>query len=319
MPEPAPTVPSADQTAVRGVRLLGLPGVARLARFARHEGPAVLITTPERLPRLEATGVFGVRRSVDPHLHDWHDRAEKVVLSAAHALAPFPARPERYALELVPGREYRRDDLLERFVRYGYARDEAPGFTVRGDTIELRLDEDVDVPSVRLEFFGDELETSTRGGTPLARLVLGPRDLAALHEAEEEEGAAPWSAALLTALPGVVFLDAPELMEGELGDAAPLWRALAGREVVSFGRDPLGLVAEAAPETSLPHYRAKLREAAADIETHLRDGYSVQLLVGFERTGRYLQERVLDGLDVAWQRDVAPRPGQVSLVLAPRL
>jgi transcription-repair coupling factor (superfamily II helicase) len=319
MPEPAPTVPSADQTAVRGVRLLGLPGVARLARFARHEGPAVLITTPERLPRLEATGVFGVRRSVDPHLHDWHDRAEKVVLSAAHALAPFPARPERYALELVPGREYRRDDLLERFVRYGYARDEAPGFTVRGDTIELRLVEDVDVPSVRLEFFGDELETSTRGGAPLPRLVLGPRDLAALHEAEEGEGAAPWGAALLTALPGVVYLDAPELMEGELGDAAPLWRALAGREIVSFGRDPLGLVAEAAPETPLPHYRAKLREAAADIETHLRDGYSVHLLVGFERTGRYLQERVLDHLDVAWHREVAPRPGQVSLVLAPRL
>lgn len=40
-------------------RLLGLPAVARLMLFARHEGPAVLLTTTERAPLFEGAGVFG--------------------------------------------------------------------------------------------------------------------------------------------------------------------------------------------------------------------------------------------------------------------
>ncbi|MBA2668697.1 MAG: transcription-repair coupling factor [Trueperaceae bacterium] len=303
------------------VRLLGLPGVARLARFARHDGPAVLVTTAERLPRLEATGVFGVRRSVDPTLEDWHERAEKVVLSVQHALTPFPSDPSRYALELAVGGTYARDDLLERLVRYGYTRDEAPGFRVRGDTIEILASDDATLPPLRLEFFGNELESMTRSGVGVPSTVIGPRDLAALHEAEEADAdaPAPWTSSVLASLPGTVYLDAPELMEGELGDAGPLWHALRERDVVSFGRDPLDLSVRAPTEVSLPHYRAKLRDAAADLETWLRDGYAVHLLLGFERTGRYLRERVIDHLPVAWHRDVAQREGEVAMILAPRL
>ncbi len=314
------TATPAPERAASNVRVLGLPGVARLARFARHPGPAVLVTTAERLPRLEPTGVFGVRRSVDPTLEDWHDRADKVVLSVQHALKAFPHDPERYALELVVGGSYARDDLLARLIAYGFERDEAPGFVVRGDTIEIALDDDPNSPPLRLEFFGDELDTLTRAGVAQEGVVLGPRDLAALHEAEEgDAAAAPWTSTVLEGLPGTVFLDAPELMEGELGDAAPLWRILREREVVSFGRDPLDLTASPPDEVSLPHYRAKLRDAAADIETWLRDGYSVQLLLGFERTGRYLQERIIDHLPVAWHGRVQWRSGEVAMVLAPRL
>ena len=40
-------------------RLLGLPAAARLMLFARHSGPAVLITTAERLELFSQSGVFG--------------------------------------------------------------------------------------------------------------------------------------------------------------------------------------------------------------------------------------------------------------------
>jgi transcription-repair coupling factor (superfamily II helicase) len=315
---PSPSAPATPLPDVTGMRLLGLPAVARLARFARHPGPAVLLTTSDRVGRFEATGVFGATRSIDPDLSSWHERADKVVLSVTHALAPFPRDPGRYALELAVGRSYRRDDLLERLVRYGFGRDETPGFSVRGDTLEIRQD-DGDGPPLRLEFFADELETLSRGGSPVPSVVLGPLDPAALLEEEEGDGADPWTSTVLQALPGTVFLDAPELMEGELGDAGRLWRQLARREVVSFGRDPLGLPSGVASEVSLPYYRAKLREAAADIETWLSDGYAVHLLLGFERTGRYLQERVLDHLPLVWHGRVEPRPGVASLLLAPRL
>ena len=69
-----------------GQRLLGIPSVARLALFARHEGPAILLTTEDRLLYFDDTGSFGARRSVDPGLADWFDRAEKVVLSLEQAV-----------------------------------------------------------------------------------------------------------------------------------------------------------------------------------------------------------------------------------------
>ena len=304
----------------RGSRLLSLPAVARVARFARHVGPAVLVSTPERAGRLVHTGPFGAHSSLDPALSDWHDRAEKVILTAAHALAPFPSEPERYALQLQVGTRISREALLERLIAYGYPRDEVPGCTVRGDTVQVYRDaEDV----IRIEMFGDEIDTLLQRGVQIPEVVLSPRDVGALLESEsgEVEGgeAAAWNSTVLAQCPGTVFLDAPELMEAELGDAAPLWAALEGRELVSFGRDPLPLETGLAAEEPLPYYRAKLRDMAADLETYLRDGYSVHLLLNFERTGRYLQERVLDQLPSAWRTRVEPRPGEISLLLAPRL
>ncbi len=316
MEQQPPPLPTDADPAMRGVRLLALPAVARLARFARHEGAAVLVTTPERAERLRHTGPFGAAHSLDPSLGDWHERADKVILSAAHAVAPFPADPERYALVLRDGTRIARDALLERLIAYGFPRDEVPGCTVRGDTVEVHLAED-DV--VRIEVFGDEIDTLLRRGAPVAEVVLAPRDIDALLEAEGGEAAAAWTSTVLDQCPGTVFLDAPELMEAELGDATRLWAALREREVVSFGRDPLPLESGLAPELPLPYYRAKLRDMAADLETWLRDGYSVQLLLSFERTGRYLRERVVEHLPSSWRARVELHPGEISLVLAPRL
>ena len=311
-----PPQPDPVNATVRGVRLLALPAVARVARFARHDGPALLLTTPERAERLRQTDPFGARHSFDPSLSDWTDRASKVILSARHALAPFPSDPDRYALVMRVGTRIDRDTLLARLIGYGYPRDEVPGCTVRGDTVEVHLaDDDV----IRIEGFGDEIDRLLRRGTPVDEVVLAPRDMDALLEAEGGDAAVGWASTVLEQCPGTVFLDAPELMEAELGDAAPLWRALTGREVVSFGRDPLPLEVQVAREQPLPYYRAKLRDMAADLETWLRDGYSVQLLLSFERTGRYLRERVIDHLPSTWRQRVAPHPGEITLLLAPRL
>lgn len=309
----ATTTERADRS--DGVRYLALPQVARVARFTRHDGPAVFVTTAERAERLRHGDVFGAPHTLDPTLGDWRERSEKVVLTAAHAIAPFPADPERYALRLAVGATLARDELLERLVAYGYPRDEVPGVTVRGDTVEVHLAVD-DV--VRIEVFGDEVDTLLRGGERVDEVVLAPRDMDALLEHEESAGRL-WSSSVIAQCPGTVFLDAPELMEAELGDAAPLWRALAERAIVSFGRDPLALEPRVAPEQPLPYYRARLRDMAADLETWLRDGYAVTLLLGFERTGRYLRERVIDHLESHWRNRVTHRPGEVSLVLAPRL
>ncbi len=317
-----PGAQAADGTS-SSVRMLGVPTVARLALFARHLGPAVLLTTEARLDLYSDTHVFGALRSVDPGLADWHEKHEKVVLSLQHALRAFPQHPELYALELRKGDEYRRDDLLERLVQYGFERDEAPGFTVRGDAVIVYLSGEAVGESgeagvteeprdaVRLEFFGDELDAITVGGEPTSSFVLAPRTLENL---EREE----WTARLLDKLPGTVFLDAPELYSGDASESAAewLWQHLAARPTVSFGRDPLEAVSQAPPVEALGYYRGKLSDFTSDLHMWLKDGYSVQLLLKFERTGRYLRERVIDAVESHWRNRVEPHPGQVSLLLA---
>ncbi|HNR00687.1 MAG TPA: hypothetical protein PKN52_11835, partial [Trueperaceae bacterium] len=172
-----------------GGRYLGLTAAARLMLFARAPGPAVLLTTSDRAALFDDTHVFGALRTVDPTLAEWHERREKVVLTLGHAVGPFPEHPEAFALELTKGRSYARDELLERLVNYGYVRDAAPGFTVRGDTVTLyreplpesAVGEDTDdaepafpeAPpgSVRLEFFGDELDALFVAGEEAQRMV----------------------------------------------------------------------------------------------------------------------------------------------------
>jgi transcription-repair coupling factor (superfamily II helicase) len=310
-----------------GGRYLGLPAAARLMTFARHVGPAVLITTPGRKALFDETHVFGALRSVDPGLTDWHEKREKVILTLGHALAPFPARPEDFALELIKGGRYPREELLDRLIAYGYARDAAPGFTVRGDSVTVYReslaegsgdeDDEAELPeappgSLRLEFFGDELDALSSAGEAVERAVLAPRSVS-------EATRTAFTARLLATLPGPVFLDAPELYAGDLSEEAAdwLWEHLATRDVVSFGRDPLTLEERQAGVGALPYYRGKLSDFTSDLHMWLRDGYSVQLLLKFERSGRYLRERVIDAYESHWRNTVEHHPGQITLSLAP--
>ena len=297
-------------------RLLGLPAAARLALFVREEGPAALLTTAERLELYRDADAFGVPASLNPDLSGWAERFDKVVLSLEHALRPFPKDPDAYALTFKLGREYARETLLETLISYGFERDGQPGFVVRGDTLTLYFSEDPD-DTLRLEFFGDELDKLERGGETVKSFVLSPRDDAEL----DGEG---WNSRLIEHLPGKFFLDGSELFAGDLFDSNLadervdwLWSFLEGREVVSFGRDPLELPQGDTPLTSLGYYRGKLSEFRNDLGTWLKDGYSVTLLLKFERTGRYLREKVFDDLESHWHNTVRHRPGTVGLVIAP--
>ena len=293
----------------RSTRLLGLPAAARLALFARHKDPAVLITTEERAALFRDTGFFGALSSVNPDLSDWNDKHDKVVVNVAHALRPFPKDPGAYALTLQTGRDYPREAFLDRLVSFGFERDGMPGFVVRGDTITLYLDAEDETDAVRLEFFGDELDALERSGTRVQSFVLAPLENAPL----EEEG---WESVLLENLPGTVFLDSSELLPAEFDNPVRvewLWDYLREREVVSFGRDPLGLSEEMSDLQPLPYYRAKLSDFATDVEGWLKDSYSVTVLLRFERTGRYLRDKILGDLPTEWVQGVKEHPGVLGL------
>ena len=280
----------------------------------------MLITTAERLPLFRDTGLFGTLSSTNPDLTDWQDKREKVTLDLETALRPFPNDPEQYALTLEVGREYSRDDLLEQLVSFGYERDGMPGVVVRGDTLSVYLDEEDEERVLRLEFFGDELDTLQYSDGQLAGEAVERHVLAPLENAEIDEEA--WSSSLLEQLPGTVYLDSSELFAGELDDAQRIeafWRYLETREVISFGRDPLELPDEKSDLEPLGYYRGKLSDFANDVEGWLGSGYSVTLLLKFERTGRYLKEKVLEGLESQlesrWTQRAEKHPGVLGFAV----
>jgi len=291
-------------------RLLGLPAAARLMLFARRQGPAVLLTTAERLELFRETGAFGEPASVNPDLSTWADKREKVVLDAQHALAPFPAQPERFTLHLERGRDYPREALLKQLVAFGFERDGMPGVVVRGDTLTVYLDEEDETRVLRLEFFGDELDTLTLAGEPRETYVLSPL-------ANADFGGEAWTSRLLEHVPGAVYLDSSELFAGEvMGETLEwLWSHLGARKVVSFGRDPLELPEEKSDLEPLGYYWGKLSAFSRDAEGWLKSGYSVTLLLKFERTGRYLREKVLTGLESRWTQGVTHHPGVLGLTV----
>lgn len=294
-------------------RLLALPQVARLAMFCRHGGPAVLITTEDRLSLFEDTGAFGVAHSLNPDITNWHDRFEKTIVALPHALRPFPKDPSSYALNFELSKDYPREDLLETLLRFGFERDEQPGFAVLGDTVTLFLSEDDVEDTLRLEFFGDELDRMERSGLFPESFLLAPRfDLA-------DVGTEVWDARVIEHLEGEIFLDSPELFAGNVGEEAAewLWSFLENRAVTSFGRDPLTIPTQKDTFDTLGYYRGRLADFRNELGTWLHDGYSVTLLLKFERTGRYLREKVIDDLESHFHNTVRTHSGELGLVIAP--
>ncbi len=287
--------------------VLLLPQVARAALFAAHPGPCVLLTTPDRLPLYETAGQLGSPISVNPGLREWEGRREHVVMDIRTAMDLFPARPEDHALSFQVGRVYARDDLVARLEKLGYERlqdgrlDEV-GFVLRGDTLDVYLHADApegELPALRAEFFGDELDTlraleaSGLPGEKMPRFTLAPTE-GYLSEVK-------WDATRFELLPGRVFLDAPEFYASTLGPLTDvLWAQLLGREVTSFGRAPLILEDFTLDLVTLPYYRARLGELAREVGEWRAAGYRVLLLVRHERTATYLAEKLLGNKEPRW-------------------
>ncbi|WP_027481984.1 DEAD/DEAH box helicase [Deinococcus pimensis] len=298
--------------------LLLLPQVARAALFAGFRGPAVLLTTPERLPLYAATGTLGARASVNPGLREWGAREEHVVMDVVTALDLFPGDPDAHALTLRLGGTYPREETLTRIERLGYPRDSGlegagPGYVLRGDTLDLRPDGGA---GVRAEFFGDELDTLrvlNEDGTPGERI-----ETFTLAPAEGYLTDVKWDATRLALLEGRVFLDSPEFFGSALGPQLDtLWALLADREVTSFGRAPLDLPDETLPLRPLPFYRAKLAEFAGDVERWRASGYRVLMLVRHDRTATYLASRLLGAGEPRWLKQPRVREGDLGFLRAP--
>ncbi|MFC4639742.1 DEAD/DEAH box helicase [Deinococcus hohokamensis] len=286
--------------------LLLLPQIARAALFAAFPGPAVLLTTPDRLGSYASAGVLGAPVSVNPGLRDWDGRHEHVVLDVNTALDLFPAHPEDHALSLKVGASYPREALLARLERLGYERGEEPGYELRGDTLELRLAPGAGLPAdaeeglwVRAEFFGDELDTlrtlapGELTGTKAALFTLEPTG--------EYLSDVKWDATRLDLLPGRVFLDSPEFYASSLGVLAEtLWPRLAQREVTSFGRAPLDLPDLHTGLETLAFYRARLSDLERDVTEWRGADYRVFILVRHDRTAAYLADKLLGSHEIPW-------------------
>ena len=293
-----------------------LPQVARAALFAAQAGPAVLLTTPERLPLYAASGTLGAKVSVNPGLKEWPAHAERVVLDVATALDLFPSVPGAHALSFELGRMYPRAELLAQLEKLGYGRlHEAPeggaGYLLRGDTVELWTADG----RLRAEFFGDELDTlrhvdeNGNAGEKLTGSVLAPTE-GYLSDVR-------WDASRLELLPGRVFLDSPEFYGSVLGPQLDgLWKRLSGREVTSFGRAPLALPDGQLPLRALPFYRARMAEFVADVKGWRAEGYRVLILVRHDRTAAYFAEKLeLEG--PRWLTSARVEGGEVGFVRAP--
>ena len=300
--------------------LLLLPQIARTALFAAYPGPAVLLTTPDRLPSYATAGAFGVPVSVNPGLRDWDTRAGHVVLDVNTALDLFPTHPEDHALSLKVGASYPREGLLSRLERFGYERGEEPGFEVKGDTLELRLEPGAGLPAdaeegvwVRAEFFGDELDTLR---------VLRPGELTGakaetftLEPTADYLTETKWDATRLDLLPGHVFLDSPEFYASALGILTDtLWPRLAGRDVTSFGRSPLDLPDLHTGLETLPFYRARLADLDRDVREWRGAGYRVFILVRHDRTAAYLADKLLGAAAVPWLTIPRLEPGGLGFL-----
>ena len=303
--------------------VLLLPQVARAALFAAFPGPCVLLTTPDRLPLYEGAGSLGAPVSVNPGLREWDDKRSHVVMDIRTAMDLFPAQPEDHALTFKVGRVYPREELLSRLERLGYERlidgrlDEL-GFILRGDTLDLYLTADPQegqLPALRAEFFGDELDTlrelSGDGlpGPKMQSFTLAPTD--------EYLSEVKWDATRLELLPGRVFLDAPEFYASTLGPMTDvLWAQLLGREVTSFGRAPLVLEDFTLDLVTLPYYRARLGELARDVDEWKAAGYRVLLLVRHDRTAAYLAEKLLGQTQPRWLSLPRLEAGEIGFLRA---
>ncbi|CAM3495379.1 DEAD/DEAH box helicase [Deinococcus saxicola] len=286
--------------------LLLLPQVARAALFAAFPGPAVLLTTADRIGNYASAGALGAPVTVNPGLRDWDGRHEHVVLDVNTALDLFPAHPEDHALSLRVGRNYPREALLTRLERLGYERGEEPGYELRGDTLELRLSPGAGRPTdaegdiwVRAEFFGDELDTLR---------LLAPGEMTGekaqtftLEPTADYLTETKWDATRLDLLPGRVFLDSPEFYASSLGVLTDtLWPKLVGREVTSFGRAPLQLPDLDTGLKTLDFYRARLGDLENDVAEWRKADYRVLILVRHDRTAAYLADKLLNTHEIPW-------------------
>ncbi len=301
---------------------LGVPQVARMALFAKDPGPAILITTPERAALFANLDVFGSKVAINPGIGDWQDLPSHVVLDTATALLPFPEDPKKYRLELKVGTSITRDDFLDRLELYGFDREEnltpeelekAEGyFKVQGDTLFIHVGEKNNdaMQKIRVEFDADEIETIKVNDEKRKNIALEPTS-----------GFIPevaWTSTRLAALKGNVYLDGMDFYESALyGHTEQFYELLKNKNVIAFGNnDHLKLREQPSPIEPLPFYRARLRQFGFDARNWLEAKYKIVILLKHERSGKYLQEKILEGIKTNWAWHANAATNEITFVKA---
>ncbi|MDM7324480.1 MAG: CarD family transcriptional regulator, partial [Thermus sp.] len=264
---------------------LALPQVVASLLFAHENPPALLLAPEERLRRYRDLSAFGVPVYVNPGLEALGERA-LFVMSYEEALSPFPEEPNAWRLVLELGRSYPRQELLERLLRMGYARDE--DYRVLGEVLELA--------QVRMEFFGQQLERLLVGGEERRRHILLPKP-------GKAEG---FTSKKVLHFPGPVYLDTPARAPKEI------WSLLEGREVVAIGGG-VDLPLKELEVKPLPPYRGSLQALEKDLARWLKEGKRVHLFVGHGRTLEYLKRRLAPWEPLVLERFPGPK-GRLSLL-----
>jgi transcription-repair coupling factor (superfamily II helicase) len=262
----------------------GLPQVARAYLITQQPLPLVVVAPTERVG-LYDLGAWGVATHFNPGL-EAVGLPPVAVFSYEQALEAFPQHPDEWRLVLRVGQRYLRAELLEQLFRMGYLREE--DIRVQGEVVE--------VGPLRLEFFGDQLETLRLEGTPIEGYTL----LARAGKAET------WDSVKLAHFPGTLLLDTPSLAPAEF------WRWAQGRPLITFGRGGPELEAIPLPLQPLTPYRARLTVFQEEVKNYLSQGYSAVFFYKHARSYDYLTRK----LELSWQQ--APtatyRPGYLTLV-----
>lgn len=317
-----PAVSLADllPNAPRG-NLMLLPQVARAALFAAYDGPAVLLTTPERLKSYAQTSVLGRSVSINPSLSEWENKHNLAILDVKTALELFPAQPQDHTLQLQVGAHVRRGELLDKLEKLGYQR--GVSYELRGDTLELSLSAGQGLPEdaedevlLRAEFFGDELDTLRRLRADESKQGKGEKIQSfTLAPSSDYLSDTKWEACRLDLLAGRIFLDSPEFYPAVLGSQIDkLWPKLTEREVTCFGRCQLDLPDAKSGLENLSFYRAQLSELADDIKEWQQSGHRVFVLVRHDRTASYLAEKLLGSSQIPWLSNPTLNHGELGFL-----
>src|SRR3989454_202108 len=223
---------------------------------------------------------------------------------AARALAGRVESAER-TLRPATGARLDRELLLEALERCGYERVEtvvAVGqWSLRGGIV------DVFSPSqagpVRLEFFGDDVESIRLFDPTSQRSVAALDELLVLPLPPENGGPEP-PARLLDYLPASapVVGDAPQLLHSppqETPADRPLRERLAGRQLLELslvaGTSSAGAGASAATEFTLethevPRFTGRFNQLTAEIGRWREEGFRVRLTAADERQAEHLRQ-----------------------------
>ncbi len=287
-----------------------LPQIGRALQFALTPGPAVLLTTPERLSLFSLPREFGVTLRCNPGLHQWESRGH-LVMDVLTATEPFSDDPAAEVLALLVGSSYPRDVLAGALERLGYPAGGEPGYSLSGDRLVVSL---ADGSRLRAEFFGDEMDglrlwkAGSEVGERIERWVIAPRGAA--------DGLGR-GASRLQNFPGTVFLDAPAEYQRCLGSLLPeLWSQLEGRDLIAFGRTPLPLPVVASGCRPLAYYRARLSRAVEDLRRWAAEGWRILLVLRHHKTAEYFRAHFPD-LPLTERSSLELPPGRIQLVIGP--